>query len=83
MQIDKDYYEILGIPQTATDEDIRQAYRSLARRAHPDVSEDAVDGEVFQDAQEAYEILSDPAQRQKYDQWREQQGHDRPGLPFP
>jgi Ca-activated chloride channel family protein len=77
MQIDKDYYEILGIPQTATDEDIRQAYRSLARGAHPDVSEDADASEAFQDAQEAYEILSDPAQRRKYDQWREQQGRDK------
>ena len=77
MQIDKDYYEILGIPQTATDEEIRQAYRSLARRSHPDVSGDAEASEEFQDVQEAYETLSDPAQRQKYDQWREQQGRDK------
>jgi Ca-activated chloride channel family protein len=77
MQIDKDYYEILGIPQTATDEEIRLAYRSLARSSHPDVSEDAEASEEFQDVQEAYETLSDPAQRQKYDRWHEQQGRDK------
>ena len=77
MQVDKDYYEILGVPQTATDEEIRQAYRSLARRYHPDTSEDPDASIRFQEFQEAYEMLGNPEQRQKYDHWREQQGRDK------
>jgi Ca-activated chloride channel family protein len=77
MQVDKDYYEILGIPQTATDDRIRQAYRSLARQYHPDAREDASASKEFREIQEAYEVLSDPEQRKKYDHWREQQGRDK------
>jgi len=77
MQFDKDYYAILGIPQIATDEEIRQAYRSLARHHHPDASEGADTSKKFQEVQEAYEVLSNPAQRQKYDHWCEQQGRDK------
>jgi Ca-activated chloride channel family protein len=77
MQEDKDHYNILGVSQTATDEEIRQAYRVLARRYHPDTSRDADAAERFQEIQEAYETLSDPAQRQKYDRWRMQQGRDQ------
>lgn len=77
MQVDKDYYEILGIPPTATDDEIRQAYRSLARRYHPDAGVGADTSKRFQAVQEAYEALSDPTQRHKYDHWREQQGRDK------
>jgi Ca-activated chloride channel family protein len=77
MEVDKDYYGILGIPQTATDEEIRQAHRTLARRYHPDTSEDPEASIRFEEVQEAYEILGNPTQRQKYDHWREQQGRDK------
>ncbi len=77
MQVDKDYYNILGVPQTATSEEIRQAYRTLARRYHPDTSQEPNADERFQEAQEAYEVLSSPSQRQKYDRWREQVGRDK------
>ncbi len=77
MQVDKDYYDILGVSHTATSEEIRQAYRALARRYHPDTSTDADAEAQFQDVQEAYEVLNSPAQRQKYDHWREQQGRDK------
>lgn len=77
MQVDKDYYNILGVPQTATSEEIRQAYRTLARRYHPDTSQEPNADERFQEAQEAYEVLSSPSQRQKYDHWRDQVGRDK------
>ena len=77
MEVDKDYYGILGIPQTATEEEVRQAFRTLARQYHPDTNSDPDAAERFQEVQEAYQILSNPAQRQKYDHWRAQQGRDR------
>ena len=77
MQVDKDYYGILSVSQTATDDEIRKAYRALARRYHPDASDEAAASTEFQEVQEAYEILSNPEQRQKYDHWREQQGRDK------
>jgi Ca-activated chloride channel family protein len=77
MQVDKDYYNILGISSTATAEEIRQAYRTLARRYHPDVNQDPSAASRFQEVQEAFETLSEPTQRQKYDHWREQQGRDK------
>ena len=72
IQVDKDYYGILNVPETAIDEEIRQAYRTLARRYH-----DADTDERFRDVKEAYETLSNPAQRKKYDQLRAQQGRDQ------
>jgi Ca-activated chloride channel family protein len=78
MQVDKDYYHILNVPPAATGEEIREAYRALARRYHPDTSEEPDAGEVFQEIQEAYEVLSNQAQRQKYDHWRAQVGRDKP-----
>jgi Ca-activated chloride channel family protein len=77
MQYDKDYYSILGIPQTASEDEVRKAYRALAREHHPDSSEDPQTAEKFQELQEAYEVLSSPTQRQKYDHFRAQQGSDR------
>jgi Ca-activated chloride channel family protein len=77
MQVDKDYYDILGVPHTATDEEIRQAYRALARRYHPDTSQEPEAGERFQDVQEAHEVLGNPTERNKYDHWRERQGRDQ------
>jgi len=65
----QDYYEILGVPRTATPEEIRSAFRKKAREYHPDVAKDKVKGaEKFKEVNEAYEVLSDPAKRTKYDQ---------------
>lgn len=65
----KDYYEILGVEREADDDAIRKAYRKLARKYHPDVAEDKVEGErKFKELNEAYEVLSDSGKRKKYDQ---------------
>ncbi len=65
----KDYYEILGIPREASDDDIKKAFRKLARQYHPDVAKDKKAGEErFKEINEAYEVLSDPQKKRKYDQ---------------
>jgi len=75
----QDYYEILGVPRTATPEEIRTAFRKKAREYHPDVAKDKVKGaEKFKEVNEAYEVLSDPAKRAKYDQM----GKETPGGGF-
>lgn len=64
----KDYYEILGVPRTASQEDIRRAFRKLALKYHPDVAKDKSTAEErFKEINEANEVLSDPAKRKKYD----------------
>ncbi len=62
----KDYYRILGVEHTASAEDIKRAYRSLAHRHHPDKGGDQ---EKFKEVNAAYQVLSDPAKRQQYDQF--------------
>ena len=65
-----DYYEILGIKKTATEEEIKNAYRKLARKLHPDLNPTDKDAnKKFQQLNEANEVLSDPIKRQKYDQY--------------
>ncbi|HTT15694.1 MAG TPA: J domain-containing protein [Thermoplasmata archaeon] len=66
----RDYYEILGVPKTASEDEIKQAYRKLARLYHPDVAKEnpKVAEEKFKELSEAYEVLVDPAKRQRYDQ---------------
>ena len=65
----KDYYEVLGVKRDATDEQIRQAYRKLARKHHPDVNPgDKVAEDKFKEINEANEVLSDPEKRKRYDQ---------------
>jgi curved DNA-binding protein len=70
----KDYYELLGLARTATPEEVKRAYRKLARKYHPDVSKEANAEERFKEVQEAYEVLKDPEKRAAYDQlgenWR-------------
>ncbi|VVC75309.1 Curved DNA-binding protein [Aquicella siphonis] len=64
----KDYYSVLGVPRNASQDDIKQAYRRLARKYHPDVSKEANAEEKFKNLQEAYEVLKDPEKRMAYDQ---------------
>jgi curved DNA-binding protein len=65
----KDYYEILGVARTATADEIKKAFRKLARIHHPDVAKDKKAGEIkFKEINEAYEVLGDAEKRRKYDQ---------------
>jgi curved DNA-binding protein len=71
----KDYYETLGVPRTASDAEIKKAFRKLAREYHPDVAKNKKQAEEkFKELNEAYEVLGDPAKRKKYDElgqnWR-------------
>ena len=70
----RDYYEILGVGRTASEDEIKKAYRSLAKKYHPDVSTEPKDvaEAKFKELSEAYEVLSDPDKRKLYDQY----GHD-------
>lgn len=63
----KDYYEILGVSKTATEQEIKSAYRKLAKKYHPDVNKTPGAERKYKDVNEAYEVLHDPEKRQKYD----------------
>ena len=65
----RDYYEILGLAKTASDEDIKKSYRKLAMKFHPDRNKEPGAEEQFKEAKEAYEALSDPDRRKEYDQF--------------
>ncbi len=66
----KDFYEVLGVSRSANAEDIKRAYRTLARTHHPDVSENKAEAEHrFKEINEAYEVLSDPQKRAQYDRF--------------
>ncbi|MFF5207731.1 DnaJ C-terminal domain-containing protein [Streptosporangium sp. NPDC000396] len=63
----RDFYETLGVPRGASQEEIQRAYRKLARENHPDVNKDPAAEDRFKDISEAYSVLSDPATRRRYD----------------
>jgi molecular chaperone DnaJ len=73
-------YEALGLQRSATEDEVKKAYRKLAREHHPDKGGDA---EKFKKVQEAYEVLSDPQKRQNYDQWGTADGPPQGGHGFP
>ena len=65
----RDYYEVLGVDKTADEKEIKKAYRKLAMKYHPDVSEEEGSEEKFKEISEAYAVLSDDEKRQRYDQF--------------
>jgi len=79
----KDYYKILGVDRNASEKEIKQAYRRLARKYHPDVNKSPGAEERFKEINEAYQVLSDPEKRRKYDQlgdsWYRWQQQGAPG----
>jgi curved DNA-binding protein len=84
----KDYYSTLGVAKTATEKEIKQAFRKLARKYHPDVNPgDKASESKFKEINEAYEVLGDPAKRKKYDElganWRLYEQAEAQGGPNP
>ena len=65
----KDYYEVLGVKKDASDEEIKRAFRKLAKQYHPDVNKEPGADEKFKEIGEAYSVLSDPNKRSQYDQF--------------
>jgi molecular chaperone DnaJ len=78
-----DFYEILGVSRSASADDIKRAYRALARKHHPDVSENKAEAEHhFKQINEAYEVLSDPRKREQYDRFGSVGNGAAPGSDF-
>src|SRR5574344_578433 len=65
----RDYYEVLGVSKTASQDEIKSAFRKLAKKYHPDINHDADAPEKFKEAEEAYAVLSDEDKRKQYDQF--------------
>src|SRR5688500_15018828 len=84
----KDYYATLGVTKASTDKEIKQAFRKLARKHHPDVNPGDKQAELrFKEINEAYEVLGDPAKRKKYDElganWRRYEQAEAQGAANP
>jgi curved DNA-binding protein len=84
----RDYYQTLGVPKTASEKEIKQAFRKLARKFHPDVNPgDKTSESKFKEINEAYEVLGDPAKRKKYDElganWRMYEQAQQTGQGWP
>jgi len=77
----RDYYEILGVPRNASIDEIKTAFRKLARQYHPDVSKEENAEEKFKEINEAYGVLSDPQKRARYDQYGRAGLGDMGGMP--
>src|SRR5580692_12873092 len=80
----KDYYKTLGVPRTASHDELRTAFRKLARQYHPDVAKDKkLSEEKFKEINEAYEVLGDKDKREKYNQlgadWKDGGSRPPPG----
>src|SRR3954454_796878 len=74
----RDYYEVLGVGKDASQEDIKKAYRKMARQYHPDVNKAADAEDKFKEAKDAYDVLSDDQKKAQYDQY----GHVDPNQGF-
>lgn len=70
----RDYYSVLGVPRSATEEDIRRAYRKLARQYHPDVNKSPDAAAKFTEIQQAYDVLGDAERRKRYDRFGDDAG---------
>ena len=65
----RDYYEVLGLQKGASDDEIKKAYRKMAKKYHPDVNKEPGAEEKFKEINEAYEVLGDPQKKATYDQF--------------